>query len=152
MEEDTLKEVAKVMFEQYITIAQIAGIPGDDLWTEEMIYEEIVDLMSKYHGIFNVIDSQDCSWFPSVLHLCMNTYGDDGQFFIDINADMVELYWDENNCFEDANIVFSIDYNDENLPDYEDLMPGGEEGEETEEEKFNRLINGDDDDEKESWQ
>jgi|WetSurMetagenome_2_1015567.scaffolds.fasta_scaffold287294_2 hypothetical protein len=151
MEEETLREVSKIIYSQYVIISNIAGIPGDDLWTEGEIYDEIVNLMSKYHGIFNVIDSQDCSWFPSVLHLCMNTYGENGEYFIDINADMVELYWDDNGCFEDACIIFSIDYNDESLPELEDLMPGGEE-EETEEEKFNRLINGDDDDPRESWQ
>jgi hypothetical protein len=131
------KEFTQIIYEQYEMIVECAGIPLDERWSFDEIFNQINDLMQKFRGLCQFMKDIDCDWLPSHMYVSLHYYGEKEEYFIDLLALIEEVIELENGLL-DAQISFTIDTNDESLPSW------GQFG--NEEERIDRLINGDPDD------
>lgn len=129
------QEAAAIVYEQYAMIAEFAGIPYEERWTEEDIYAQMNDFIHKYEQLYRFCDETlDCDWWPTRMNVCCHYYGEDEEYFIDLMAIIESIEEREDGSF-DAKIGFTLDCNDESLPVWGDLAnEGGYEGEEWDDE------------------
>jgi hypothetical protein len=145
------EEIIQNTYDQYIKVANYVGIPDQDRYTIEEISYLINNITVKIRSIMKHLCYIDCYWLPNEFSTCCNCFGNNEEYSIDIVAYVSDINGMDNKIFNDDEFGISLEFlvdSNKDLPEW--LF----EDDESEEDRINRLIYGDpeDDDDKEDWQ
>ena len=137
-ENEVTHDIAIILHSKYSILVDALDMPLEDRWQVCDIEVQLDEFMNKFKDVYNSIISIGLEWYPHVFEIILHEYSD-GEYFISIEADLSDIDFHDNKCIMGI-INFNLAYNDDRLPDIED--------EETEEERIDRLINGDSEDDR----
>lgn len=148
MDQLTLQQIIDNLYRDYLKIIERVAIADDEVWTKEDFDHHIRLFENKVKGIYTGLRSEGLDWVPYEFNLCLHEYGDeDDLLYIDLMVDMSDIDFDPDGWMVGYASSYTITYNDESLNDLFD-------GNESEEDKMNRLLYGDpedDEDDDKPW-
>jgi hypothetical protein len=142
MKNEITHKIATDLYSKYVTLVDILEVPEEERWALCDIEVQLDEFMMKFRDVYESIFKMGLEWYPYDFNICLHEYNE-GAHFIDIGVMVSDIEFDDEGHCSMGIVDFSLVYNDESLPDIEDTI------EETEEERINRLINGDNEDEDE---
>lgn len=142
MDQLTLQQIIDNLYKDYLKIVERVAIADDEVWKKEDFDYHIRLFENKVKGIYTGLRGEGLDWVPYEFNLCLHEYGDEDELlYIDIMVDMSDIDFDPDGWLVGYASTYSIMYNDESL---HDLFNS-----ESEEDKINRLLYGDPEDNEE---
>lgn len=119
MDEQQVRAIAETLFNQYNSIMKnlsIKEVKIKDRWTMLGIEVKIKSFLTKVSTMYNSLSAIDLDWVPYEFNLCLNEYGKDSEYFIDIIATVIDIDIDDKNKCSHGDVEFVVAFNDERLP------------------------------------
>lgn len=148
MDDLTLQQIVDNLYKDYLKIVEKVGIVKDEIWEKSDFDYHLRLFESKIKGVYTSLRREGLDWIPYEFNLCLHEYGsEDELLFIDIMVDMSDIDFDSDGWLVGYASTYSIMYNDDSLRELFD-------NNESEEDKINRLLYGDpedDEDDDKPW-
>jgi len=156
-EEKCIRDISEDMYNEYCCILKhisIKDIKMKERWSMLAIEAKIKEFLDNVSVIYENLNKLGLSWYPYTFNICLNEYGVENEYYIDIIADVLDVdIYDDGRC-EHGDVTFVVNFNDDRIPVLSELGEVGyEEDFDEDDEDFDdgisdidRLINGDDDD------
>lgn len=152
MDDKEVRVIAEALYKQYDVIMKnlsIKEVKIKDRWTMLGIEVKVRNFLNSISTMYKSLSMIDLDWVPYEFNLCLNEYGENNEYFIDIVADVIDIDIDEEKNCSYGDVMFVVSFNDERIPsleEYGEIVNRGEEDFEDGDTDINRLLYGDDED------
>lgn len=147
-----VRRIAEILYEQYNAVVRnlsIKDIKAKDRWTMLAIEAKVRNFLNNVSNMYESLWKIDLDWIPYDFNICLNEYGEDNEYFIDIVAGVMDIDIDNEKDCSYGDVVFTVSFNDERIPSLEEygetIYNGNGDIENEDENNIDRLLYGDDD-------
>jgi len=149
-EEENIRKISEDIYNEYCCILKhisIREIKMKDRWSMLAIESKIREFIDKSEKIYEALNNISISWVPYTFNICLNEYGEEKEYFIDILADVLDIGIDDNGKCDHGDITFIINFNDERIPALRELGEVDDEDVDDDDiDDIDRLLYGDSED------